>query len=96
MNLFPKGYIATRISAKSPPIKVAKFNCNKIISPKNNKISNKIIALFNEISLFANGRFFVLLTFLSNFLSKISLIMQPAERIIIDPTKNNKIILSNS
>ena len=43
---------------------------------------------FTETFLAAIGLFFVLSTFLSNSLSKISLTIQPAERIKIDPKKN--------
>ena len=45
---------------------------------------------FKDIFPDAMGLFFVLSTFLSNFLSEISFIMQPAERIKTDPKRVNR------
>lgn len=75
------------IDAKPNKI-VAKLNCNKIISASDNKIVSKIRAFLIEIVPQAIGRFLVLATFLSKLRSKISLMMQPAERIKTEPRKN--------
>jgi hypothetical protein len=63
-------------------------NCSKIINPKNNKITKKNNAFLVEIFCEASGRFLVLATFLSKFLSSKSLIIHPALRIKKAPIVN--------
>ena len=52
---------------------------------------DKIIEKINFVEIFpdAIGRFFVLSTFLSNFLSTISFTIQPADLINIEPRRKN-------
>jgi hypothetical protein len=71
---------------------VFELNFSKIVKPKKSKIAKKISADFFEIFLAASGRILVRATFSSNLTSNKSLITQPAERIIIDPAKNKKIM----
>tara|TARA_B100000161_G_scaffold114980_1_gene81378 strand:+ start:280 stop:546 length:267 start_codon:yes stop_codon:yes gene_type:complete len=67
---------------------VDKLNCSKIKNAKIHRIKLYNNDLFIEISLFANGLFFVLSTFLSISLSTISFMMHPALLIKTDPQKN--------
>ena len=71
-----------------PNIMQLVFKLSKIDKPIDKKIINKInaSALFNDP--LARGRFFVLTIFESIFLSIISLMIHPAERIIKDPKAN--------
>ena len=83
------GYVKAKgIEAKAIMI----VNRLKLISTKN-AIKHKKVeysnASFTDISPEAKGLFFVLKTFLSNFLSSISFIMHPADLISTDPKKNN-------
>ena len=70
----------------------SKFNCITKINANTSKANKQIKADFELISLLAKGLELVLLTFLSKFLSKISLIMHPADRITKAPQVkiNNK------
>jgi hypothetical protein len=80
--------------AINPKIMVNLLNCNKITNPIKSKNIKKIRALIIEIWPSAIGLFLVLLTLSSKFRSAKSLIIQPAERMMKDPTKK-KIITFN-
>jgi len=64
--------------------------------PIDSNIAKNIKAFGTEILPEVMGRFFVLATFLSKSRSIISLIMQPAERIIKEPIRNKIVTLKIS
>ena len=64
------------------------LNCSKTPNAITHKNNERIKPSLTEILPEAIGLFFVLSTLVSNFLSTISFIMQPAERIRTEPKKN--------
>lgn len=92
MNLLVIGYSTTNSIIPKPKAMVKRLNCSKIKKEKKSKIAKNDKAFFTEISPEAIGLVLVLLTLRSKLRSKISLITQPAERINIDPIKNNPTI----
>ncbi len=66
-----------------------RFKLSNISAPIDNKSANNTKACFIERFPDASGLVLVLFTSLSISLSIISLIIQPADLIIILPTKNN-------
>ena len=83
-----KGLIEKVMSCSTiPMIKHLDGNCHVYIDKSADKINAYNDAKKIEIFPDAIGLFFVLETFLSNFLSKISLIIQPADLIKIAPRK---------
>ena len=72
-----------------------KFKEIRIYKLSNNSNKSKIIASVSDILLFASGLFFVRSTFESISRSIISLKIQPADLIKIEPSKNNTIIFAS-
>ena len=90
VNLFIRGYVkASGIEPKAKVI-VNKLKFSRTNKAKRHKTIVYIIASFIETLPEAIGRFFVLNTFASNSLSKISFTIQPADLINIEPKKNKK------
>lgn len=71
---------------------VRALNCKSTKNAQSKSKIAKIMAFFLEIFLLARGRFLVLSTSESNFISTISLTTQPADLIKIAPRKNRKVI----
>ena len=93
--LFINGYVATRISDISPIIIVTVLREISMHKLKNNSTRSNKIASKTDMVLFANGLFLVRSTCASILRSTISLNMQPADLIRIEPSKKSTII-SNS
>ena len=90
-NFFASGYIKIRGNIMTPKTILSVLNWVKIIKPKNKRITKHMIALVKLISPDARGRVLVLSTLESISLSQISLIMQPADLMITEPTKKRQI-----
>lgn len=93
--LFINGYVTTRIIDISPIIIVIVLKEISMHKLKNNSTKSNKIASKSEMVLFANGLFLVRSTCASISRSTISLKMQPADLIRIEPSKKSTII-SNS
>ena len=89
MNLFIKGYAKAKGIDPNAKKIVNLLNCNKTISATKQRIPEYKNPKKIEILPEAIGLSFVLSTFLSKFLSAISLMIQPADLIKTAPKKNN-------
>ncbi len=83
-----KGYAKAKIIDPNPKKIVRKLNCIRIKNAKAHSSTTYIKEWITEILFEAIGLFFVLSTFLSKSLSTISLNIQPALHIKIEPKKN--------
>ena len=93
--LFINGYVTTRIIDVSPIIIVIVFSEISIHKLKNNSTKSNKLASKSDMVLFANGLFLVRSTCASILRSTISLKMQPADLMRIEPSKKSTMI-SNS
>ena len=89
MNLFIKGYEKANGIEHIAKIIVSLLKLINTIKANKHKKTEYINASFIEIFPAAIGLFFVLSTFLSNFLSEMSFTMQPADLINIEPRRKN-------
>ena len=90
MNLFINGYEKASGIEHIAKIIVNLLKLIKTIRANKHKTIEYVSASCIEIFPDAIGLFFVLSTFLSKFLSAISLIIQPADLIKTDPAKNKR------
>ena len=93
--LFINGYVTTRIIDISPIIIVIVLREISMHKLKNNSTKSKKIASKSDMDLFAKGLLLVRSTCASILRSTMSLKMQPADLMRIEPSKKSTII-SNS
>ena len=91
--LFMNGYMTIRIKDDSPMNMVIVLREIRIHKLKNNRRISKNIASGSDMLSFASGLFFVRSTFASILRSTISLKMQPADLMRIEPRKKSTMIL---
>lgn len=89
---FMRGYVMMSGRVRHPRIMVVLLNCRRMVDPISNKVARKSVACFTLIWPLAIGRFLVRSTRLSRSRSHISLMTQPAPRMIIAPKENKQII----
>lgn len=90
--LFINGYVKTRIIDVSPIIIVIVLSEISMHKLKNNSTKSNKLASKSDMVLFANGLFLVRSTCASILRSTISLKMQPADLMRIEPSKKNTMI----
>ena len=90
--LFINGYVTTRISDISPIIIVIVLREISMHKLKNNSTRSNKIASKSDMVLFAKGLFLVRSTCASILRSTMSLKMQPADLMRIEPSKKSTII----
>ena len=90
--LFINGYVKTRIIDVSPIIIVIVLSEISMHKLKNNSTKSNKLASKSDMVLFANGLFLVRSTCASILRSTISLKMQPADLMRIEPSKKSTMI----
>ncbi len=90
--LFINGYVTTRIIDVSPIIIVIVLSEISMHKLKNNSTKSNKLASKSDMVLFANGLFLVRSTRASILRSTISLKMQPADLMRIEPSKKSTMI----